>query len=221
MPILNIPDEALTDLKKIAGLDDVLFDSFMRAVKEAGPCLRPSQLISKVQEKLKFPDDGDLRSILNTVFNIWSIRASSESSSKELAEVVSKSAAERKPADFDLEKRARLQHRLTVLLDCEIPLGVTVKALDVMTAHEHTFCRARILSDIRPVFVGTLEASAAGVIIHNLQIRFHEGRRHGDFYVALDTDDLVQLKNVIERAERKAVALQTMLNKATVPYLKP
>ena len=90
-----------------------------------------------------------------------------------------------------------------------------------MTEHAHVFCNARILSDIRPVFAESADSASAAVVIHNLQIGFHEGGTgpHKEFYVALDTGDLRKLKELIVRAEKKDIALQTMLKSSNVPYL--
>jgi hypothetical protein len=55
-----------------------------------------------------------------------------------------------------------------------------------------------------------------------LQIGFHEGgtKEHKEFYVALDTDDIQALKEVINRAERKTIALQTIIKSSKLPYLE-
>jgi hypothetical protein len=85
------------------------------------------------------------------------------------------------------------------------------------------FCSARILSDLRPVFQEPPTAASASVIIHNLQIGFHDSGTgdHKEFYVALDAGDLDILKKIIVRAEQKTASLKAILAKANVPYLEP
>ncbi len=58
------------------------------------------------------------------------------------------------------------------------------------------------------------------MIIHMLQIGFHTGGEHREYYFALDADDIRKLKGVIERAEKKTTALQAILKKAEVNYLE-
>ena len=91
-----------------------------------------------------------------------------------------------------------------------------------MTENDRIFCGARILSDIRPVFTDSLESASAAVIIHNLQIGFHDSGTgvHKEFYVALDNQDIQKLKEIILRAEKKTQALKAILNKSSVPYLE-
>src|ERR1035438_229170 len=144
--------------------------------------------------------------------------------SQEFADEISKSvlASASKDFDFSPEKGRILNSRLQKLLSFDKTLAVTSKAYDVLTEHAHTFCRARIISDIRPVFTNTVESANGAVIIHNLQIGFHEGGdgEHKEFYVALDTDDIQALKEVVIRAEKKTIALRSILKSSSVPYLE-
>jgi hypothetical protein len=155
--------------------------------------------------------------IFRTAFALYPTKEQTGLPAKDLAERVGESVAESKPEIFPADKKNKLKERLTLLLELDGSLGVTTKALDVMMEHERTYCKARILSDIRPVFVGDTASSA--VIIHNLQLGFHYGGKHQEIYIALDTDDLQQLKSVIVRAEKKTSVLQQMLEKSGTEYL--
>jgi hypothetical protein len=53
-----------------------------------------------------------------------------------------------------------------------------------------------------------------------LQIGFGHSGRYQEIYFALDTSDIQELKKVIERAEQKTIALKSIIEKATVPYLE-
>ena len=117
-------------------------------------------------------------------------------------------------------RRDVLQNRLTTLLGFDDSLGVTAKAVDVMTEKSRVFCGARILSDIRPVFATGSDSATSAVIIHNLQIGYHSSGDHQEFYVALDTEDIKTLKGLIVRAEKKTLALKGMLSKAGMNYLE-
>jgi len=221
MAPINIPEEALPDLKRIAGLGTEDFESFLSTIQETTPALNSGQFAEKIEARVRFLKPDELRSALKTVFVLHSIKERAGVASGQLAEDVGSSAAEDKPGDFPADTRELLAKRLKQLLDLDKPLGVTAKALDVMTEHDRVFCGARILSDIRPVFAANPESAESAVIIHNLQIGFHQGGEHKEFYVALDTNDVKELKKVIERAEKKTTALQSILNKANVFYLKP
>ena len=117
-------------------------------------------------------------------------------------------------------RREDLRQRLAKLLGYENSLGVTSKALDVMTEHERILCGARIVTDIRPVFGRPTDKPTAAVIVHNLKISYHQDDEHREFYVALDTEDVVRLRTLLERAEMKAQSLEALLQRAATPYLK-
>jgi hypothetical protein len=47
------------------------------------------------------------------------------------------------------------------------------------------------------------------VVLHTLKLVYHEGpKRHEEFFVALDGDDLRTLRKLIDRAEAKAETLR-------------
>ncbi len=216
---IELPEKALPDLKRIAGIDEARFDALMNAVRETEPALRKAAFLSKLSSKLPDFDEEDVQSVIRAAFILYRIKERTGLSGTELSELISQSTSKAAEEDFPASKRETLKARLAVLLNLDKSLGVSAKALDVMTEHQHIYCAARILSDIRPVFTEQLESPSA-MIIHNLQLGYHEDGRHHDFYVALDTDDLTQLKKVIERAEKKNDALVSVLNAAKIRYLE-
>jgi hypothetical protein len=221
MPTLTIPEAALPDLRNIADADQQFFDSLIAAIKETGPTLTGGQFERKIAERITPPDKTTLNAILRTSFFFYNLKEKAEVSAKELGEAVATSPIVANSSEFSEENRKRLQDRLVLLLSLDHSLGVTSKAVDVMTEHERTFCSARIISDIRPVFTDDPEEASGAVVIHNLQIGYHQGGEHHECYFALDSDDISELKKVIDRAEKKTVALVSILRKSGVPYLKP
>lgn len=75
-----------------------------------------------------------------------------------------------------------------------------------MVGNANTFCRARTISEVRPVFTeGDALKPEAAIIVHQLNIVFHSGPKldENEFFVTLDSEDLIALKNVVDRALRK------------------
>jgi len=225
MSSLKIPKDDLAKLKAIAELQDEVFDSLIEAIASARPTLRIKQFAVQLLEKVNVP--GGLQSVvslLGVICTLYVLVERRGSSSQELAEQVSRSAREANSEKFtfpeELEKI--LASRIKALLGFEGTLGITAKALDVMTENEHTFCGARILSDIRTIFTSSSKEPSAGVIIHNLQIGYHDSAEggHKEIYIALDTDDIGTLKEIFCRAEKKTVALQEVLKRSGATYLE-
>jgi NhaP-type Na+/H+ and K+/H+ antiporter len=208
----------------ILELGEPQFNALVSALSKTKPTLLRGQFSKEISNKVKNLQADELHEILRVLYVLYSMKQRAEISAQELAEDVSKSCVESSSdkIQFPKEKAKALIARLKQLLSFEKTVAVTTKAFDVMTEHKYIFCSARIMSDIRPVFTNHPESASAAVIIHNLQIGFHEGgtKEHKEFYVALDTDDIQALKEVINRAERKTIALQTIIKSSKLPYLE-
>jgi len=222
VPTFEIPKEALPDLKRIAELNEALFNSLLDAFATTDPALTAGQFALKIAHKVPQVGQSDIQAILGITFILYSIRTKSgmSLSPQVLAEGVTNSQLLSKSSVLSPDKKKILSDRIAKLLGFGKSIGVTAKAFDVMTEHERVFCGARILSDIRPIFAESTEAANAAVLIHNLQISFHQDGKHHEFYVALDTNDIQVLKNAIERAEQKTVALQSILKQSNVQNLE-
>jgi hypothetical protein len=219
-PVIALPDEALDDLKKIIELSDAAFNSLLKAINEAEPTFQLSILQMKVAETVQGVPKADIEAVLRAALNLYSMKSRIGLSPARSAEAVANSPTLSKSSDFSQDKRTALSLRLAKLLSCDKSLGMTSKAQEVMTQHERVFCHARILSDIRPVFANGPEAASAATIIHNLQIGFRHDGKHEVVYVALDTDDIKKLKDIIERAEKKTAALEAVLRASRLTYMK-
>lgn len=91
-------------------------------------------------------------------------------------------------------------------------LRASIKAWALLNDEERIYLHSRILTDVRPVFddedAGRLLAS---VIVHTLKIATRVDGRVQGVYVSLDSDDLKELRNVIDRALEKADAAGAQL----------
>jgi hypothetical protein len=222
MSKINIPKDDLPALKLLSEWPEPAFQSLVTALKASKPKLTARQFMAQVTQTVAEIPKEQVIAILKLLFGVYSLRQRTNAQVNEFAQGVGEAAIETHPADFSAEKTKTLTARLQILLEFS-NLGVAIKASDILTEHNHVFCGARILSDIRPVFAEQPNAASASVIIHNLQIGFHDSGTgaHREFYVALDTGDLGILKKVLARAEQKTLALKAMLEKANVPYVGP
>jgi hypothetical protein len=108
---------------------------------------------------------------------------------------------------------------LNDLLTADV-FSIGAKALALMQEHERTFCQARIITDIRPVFGSEVSKPPRAVVVaHTLRISYHEGDERKDFYVALDSDDIESLRELLDRADAKARSLEDVIVSTKVPAL--
>ena len=224
MANIKIPKNDLAVLKRISEIGVAQFNSLVSAIRAAKPRFSKKQFIHEVAEEVKTTHKSEIEAILRIVFILYTVKEKSKTTAKELANDATGALEESLSQEnrISAKKIKLLSARIETLLSIEKSVSITAKANEIMTEQNFTFCRARILSDIRPIFTTSPDESDAAVIIHNLQIGYHcsGGEKHNEFYVALDTNDLQSLKSIIERAEKKTVVLERILKNSKVQYLK-
>jgi hypothetical protein len=118
------------------------------------------------------------------------------------------------------EERARLEKFLRTILESPGNFGVSRKVQYVGVEYQHPFLDARILTDMRPVFsVDGLEIPTS-VIVHSLRITTQEAQTERSSYFALDRDDLLQLRELIDRALKKEGVLREKLAAAGLTVVR-
>ena len=220
----QIPKKDLAALKAIAELSALDFKALIDSIAQVKPTFSPVQFSRNVAKKVDKVQAGDVSEMLRVLFVLYRMKDGGDVEPNEIPQsVVEAFSGLSSPKDgISANQKKVLATRLKALLSFDKSIAVTAKAFDVMTEHERTFCRARILSDVRPVFTDDTKSASAAVIIHNLQIGYHDSGtgEHKEFYVALDTDDIQMLKEIIDRADKKTITLETMLESAKIPYLE-
>jgi hypothetical protein len=63
------------------------------------------------------------------------------------------------------------------------------------------------------------ETVDAAVIVHNLRIHYGQDSEHKDFYVSLDTSDIADIREALDRADAKAKSLEGILKRSGVSFL--
>jgi len=219
MTPFKIPEAAYAAVQHLVHLEECEFEAFLNALTQAEPSLEPDEFWRHVALRVPQIDQTVVESILREVFKMNDARTGEEVA--EFADQIAEAAVEAKSKDFSFEEDDRkiLRDRLIRIFEGRKGLEVTLKASGVIRDHDRVFYYARILTDIRPVFDEGADSVSAAVIVHNLAIHFVENSEHKDFYVALDTSDIQSLRDVLERADKKAACLQRLLKTSGVSYL--
>lgn len=112
------------------------------------------------------------------------------------------------------KKKQVLRDRLTKLLGSIKILQITAKGYDLMAEYDKVFIGSRIITDIRPIFP-SLDASvssvASAIIVHNLKITYQKGKSRKDIFVAMDSNDIKQLRSELDRAETKSSSVRNII----------
>jgi hypothetical protein len=222
MASLRIPKKHYEGLAKFLSLPEEAFEEFTTHLQEAPIALDFRQAIRKSILGIQDISPDDAERMVDALVSLYLAKATSENSTPafvdELTQAIEESNAnELKIAD---EFRGSIGNRLNALLGREA-LTIASKANSIMYEYGNVYYRARILTDIRPIFGDSPDSIEAAVVIHNLRIHYHEGDVHKDFFVALDTQDIQKLIDVLQRAKTKAESLKTLLAKTNIPYIEP
>lgn len=206
-----IPKDERPLLALIAGLEDEQALELSGALSTASDELGGDELVQHVIDGSPSVEADDVRRILKTVRQVASAREVLEVQPDvfldDIAEGMGK--IEEDEHRLDETQQHRLRDRLTALTESPA-MEIHAKARSLQQDQENTFCRARIISDLRPVFGSDVRQSPKAVLVaHMLRITYHHGSRGTlqDLFLTLRTEDLEQLSELIERARLKADSL--------------
>jgi hypothetical protein len=217
---LSIPDPARAPLAKLLALTPENRKRLVAAVCSVKPKLRIADWVSAVSEGFG-ADRGDIEDIVSTVVTLYRVRAMDPGQSVEDLVADLRSAAERS-GDSSLAKPeawAAVASDVAALLSADDTLGVTAKALAVMTGVERNFLGSHVLTDLRPVF-GSEITPAAGVVVHYLAITFSQDGETREIVFGLDSNDLRTVNAVLERAMKKEASLRKFMEQTKLPIFE-
>lgn len=119
------------------------------------------------------------------------------------------------------EDKERFEKRITFLINNK-QIYYAAKSDNLINNYGNIFIQSRIISDIRPVFDIQIDDNPkAGIIFHNLNIHYQSNDEpyHKDISLILTIDDIQSLKDVLIRAEKKELCLQTIFEKSGMKNL--
>lgn len=218
---IQIPDSDLEGLSALFSLSKENADKLSNALEQAPTKLYPAHLVIELTAKIPEIDPEDLNNILNVLYNLHRTKLFIDVSSEDLAEDICDSLEnEEELFEFSPESREQFKQRLIRLLNIE-PLTIRAKAATLLRNQENMFCSAEVMTDMRPIFGQDPEmAPQALVVVHMLNLRYHNGGEVKEFYVALDSEDIQSLKDILDRAEVKEESLRSTFKDLGIPFLE-
>lgn len=225
MPKLTIPERYQAGVSKIRHLDmdtvtaiRAALDGAVAVRQREEERVRPADVaaaaistISSEKRKVEFKE------ISAALVSMYRAKSARDISVDEFVEEVAAALESVPKTELRLlaNERAAFKEKLSVLLNASI-FGVLSKVHDLKTEDERVFCHARVLTDLRPVFGPQIDDGPTGmVVMHHLKIAFHKagsGGEHQEFFVSLGSDDLQDLRKLLDRAEAKANSLRSVVN---------
>jgi len=208
VPIITVPAEHADGLARIMApsVDDSVL---VAAALEKGKSINLRELSSLVNAALPSLNAKQAREIVGTLLSLYSARTGMDMSVDSF--VTDLLAAAKAIESGDSKPQESSQKVLKNLLSVR-PLSMISKARGLHTDHENTFCRVRILTDLRPVFDADVKEEPVGfVMAHILKLGYHHAGEHTNLHVAMDKMDLDTLILALQRAKAKATTVSNAL----------
>jgi hypothetical protein len=233
----RVPPEALRPIQNLIELPDEHIQNIVKAMAEAHSKFNTSDLSADVSGRTGLPRpliDG----IVQTIANLYKAREVTDMSLEAYVDeqvapaLKSTFLAQRykdkkhtngKPEEETEAMWARFKPFLMATLALDNTLGTAAKAGPVMTDHERIFEDARILTDVRLIFHADLsEKPNAGIIVHMLKIITRDtlGNRQPQ-YLALDSNDVRFLRQILDRAIKKEETLKGVFSSTGIEVIEP
>jgi hypothetical protein len=212
---LYIPEGYRLGVSKIRKLDDRSVHEIRNALDQATEtCHRPDSVAVEAVSSISHANQEEFKEIAEAIGTLYRVKMSRSSISlEEFVEDVCDAMESVDSPDLKLQAADRPQFKEKLLtLFGSTNFDIVAKAWDLKTDDERVFCGARILTDLRPVFGQNIkDGPKAMVVVHLLKLGFDrvgDAKRHNEFHVSLDAEDLESLGELIKRAEDKASVLR-------------
>lgn len=220
---LQIPESYEATLVKIRDMNEDLLGQLIDALGKVSPIFRHKDLIDCVAPQIAAIPEADLNEILEAIISLYGARGRLDVSVSELAGHVCNAMEQ---SDSEVRRlvskdRDAFKARLTRLLSIE-SLGYPAKAASIASDYDHVFIHGKILTDMRAIFGSDAEDVPKGAaIVHVLNVSYQQGKRPGNFYVAMDSEDIKSLISTLQRAQSKEKGLKKLLEVAEVKHVIP
>ncbi len=161
-----------------------------------------SKFLSKLlQEKFKLETDK-AEVYVNLIFNILYFRYKylTDDNDDEIIEDIINLLKKMKENSIE-DKMALFSEKLKKMFSLSDSVGITVRAIDLMTSQEKYLKNTEVFTDIRPLFQKyPCAGDCYSVLIHQLKIAYMCGGKVEEIYIALDSDDVEKLIKKLQKA---------------------
>lgn len=219
---LRIPEQFVDHVKALVHLDSSNLQRLAEAFGTAAPTMRPEQLIYRVAARAN-EDRKLVTQLFELSANLYYVRLQGGQSPSEFTDAFMSALDEHQAIEKDILRKNENAVRSFVeqVVQLDKVIGVTSKALDVLVQAANPVALCRIVTDFRPVYSPkTPDEISSGFILHTLKISAYDSvDRESDHYFSLDSSDLRQLKEAVERALLKESTLRAVVHEADIDCL--
>lgn len=211
---LTVQRRHIEDLNVIASVEEDRLKSVLALLQQPEPpVVKASDLQSLLREELT---DKEADVLVRQLISLSALgRARSISASDVvtmLIDSISRIDADKQEAVSNLE---RISETLVSMLD-SYRVQLVMKAIDLSFDFDNLLASARLVTDLRPVFDTDDERIVGGIITHSLRLRYGTDLGPQSLTLALDEDDVKELRRQCDRALAKAEKLRSVATAAEI-----
>lgn len=208
---LDISERQAGYIAAIQKLRSASMEQLILALANAPPTSNPKKMADRIAEQVPSVPVERLGGMLDTLYTLYHIRELSGVQHPQFLEDLIEGLRKDRNVQLTEGQLKRFRAVLERLMDIET-LKPIAKAARLQRDGERLYCTSKTLSDIRPVFENDPTNRPLGAVLtHTLKISYHEGSNHREFHVVLDSNDLEQLAEVVQRAKDKDKTLRELL----------
>jgi hypothetical protein len=203
-----LTDEMIKNFILLNKLDKKQRELLISELRTAKPAISPKIIAKQIDNKVGL-DLADLEKLISYLFRLYSCRRQNKHKTEECADAI----INKMQTTMAIKPKINNNFRgfLQALLQIDQSIGISEKALDLAMAHDKLTIGLKIYTDIRPSFSTPIENSRiAALILHKFEITYLENGKKNKSYFTVDSDDLSELKSIIERAESKEKRIRNM-----------
>lgn len=219
---VRIPESDYGRLGALVNLPEQKVQELRQAIGSAPLTMSMRELVPFVTARVSL-DSSEVADILEIISTLYAVRSDRGLPIDDFVDIICDAMedagnSELLPIDNNWEPFKR---NLTALLELDGAIGIASKRSYLTVQHERILHDVQVITDLRPVFkADPSEGVAAAIVFHTLMLTYHEGYHLYEFHVAIDDDDLLLIRQVLDRAEIKSGALRTMLKDTPVLVLQ-
>ena len=207
MALYFISNQAIPGFRVLCSLSDNDLENLSEVIKNTPVGDGIKDIVENNEEKFSNLSWKNFRDLISSIFNAAGLFAKSDLSPEEFANIFTESIKET-DAFFNLNEGENFRANFIKLLPNFSNLSRTILSRAVLTSNVNNFKTSTFVSDIRIVFDNSQNKSnhvqdQDAVIIHNLKIEYFSKNENKEFYVSLNSKDLLLLKKSLEDAIKK------------------
>jgi hypothetical protein len=211
-------------LKRLIALDEDTAQGLLATLRDQPPSVYGPDAPARIVPSIDTVPPEEATNIIEALLGLSLGRFVTDTDVTDFVEDVTSTLEQSELSDetFSDEQREAFKKRLTEFLEVDV-IKTGSKAVDVLFEYEHNLRAARVLTDVRPIFGEDVEEPPVGaLIVHSLKIEYMHRRDPHDqesFFVTMDSEDVDDLIQQLERAKKKAESLKSVLKAANIPHL--